>query len=56
MSTILIVDDNEQNRYLLRLTLIASSHEVLEAANGVEALALARRARPNLIISDILMP
>ncbi|WP_343409938.1 PAS domain S-box protein [Candidatus Amarolinea dominans] len=56
MSTILIVDDNEQNRYLLRLTLIASSYEVLEAGNGVEALALARRARPNLIISDILMP
>ena len=56
MSVILIVDDNEQNRYLLRLTLIASSHEVLEAANGVEALALARRARPDLIISDILMP
>ncbi|MBK9093591.1 MAG: PAS domain S-box protein [Anaerolineae bacterium] len=56
MSVILIVDDNEQNRYLLRVLLTASGYAVLEAGNGVEALALARRARPNLIISDILMP
>ncbi|MFZ1466032.1 MAG: response regulator, partial [Anaerolineae bacterium] len=56
MSVILIVDDNEQNRYLLRVLLTASGYAVLEAVNGVEALALARRARPNLIISDILMP
>ncbi|MGB3062277.1 MAG: response regulator, partial [Anaerolineae bacterium] len=56
MSVILIVDDNEQNRYLLRVLLTASGYAVLAAGNGVEALALARRARPNLIISDILMP
>lgn len=56
MNTILIVDDNEQNRYLLRVTLAASGHQVLEAANGSTALELARRTRPDLIISDILMP
>ena len=56
MSTILIVDDDVQNRYLLSVLLTASGYAVLEAANGVEALALAHRARPNLIISDILMP
>ncbi len=56
MSTILIVDDNEQNRYLLRTLLAAADHVVLEATHGVEALELARRARPALIISDILMP
>lgn len=56
MSVILVVDDYEQNRYLLRAMLAANGHEVLEAANGTEALDQARRARPGLIISDILMP
>jgi PAS domain S-box-containing protein len=56
MSVILVVDDLEQNRYLLRAMLAAAGHEVLEAANGADALDQARRARPDLIISDILMP
>lgn len=56
MSVILIVDDNEKNRYLLRTVLAASSYEIIEAANGAEALESARRTRPELIISDILMP
>jgi PAS domain S-box-containing protein len=56
VSTILVVDDLEPNRYALRVALAASGHHVLEAANGVEALAHARAALPDLIISDILMP
>jgi PAS domain S-box-containing protein len=56
MSVILIADDLEENRYLLRTLLAAASHQVVEAANGVEALSQARRATPDLIISDILMP
>jgi len=56
VSTILFVDDNEQNRYLMRTLLTASGYEALEAAHGAEALALARRTRPDLIIADILMP
>ena len=56
VSTILVVDDLEPNRYVLRVALAASGHHVLEAANGVEALAHARAALPDLIISDILMP
>jgi CheY-like chemotaxis protein len=56
VSAILIVDDHEPNRYLLRALLTASGYDVLEATNGVEALEQARRTRPDLIIADILMP
>lgn len=56
MNTILFVDDLEQNRYLVRSLLGADGYEMLEAANGSEALELAHRTRPDLIISDILMP
>jgi len=56
MTTVLIVDDHQHNRYLLRTILSAHGYQVLEAANGAEALNLARRTLPHLIISDILMP
>jgi CheY-like chemotaxis protein len=53
---ILIVDDNEQNLYLLQVVLEGNRYQVVAAANGVEALANARQNPPDLIISDILMP
>jgi len=53
---ILIVDDSEENRYLLRTLLQGHGYDVEEACHGTEALALARKNPPNLIISDILMP
>jgi two-component system, cell cycle sensor histidine kinase and response regulator CckA len=56
MKSALIVDDHDENRYLLRTILAASGYDLLEASSGVEALAQARRARPAIIISDILMP
>ncbi|MBE3133280.1 MAG: PAS domain S-box protein, partial [Acidobacteria bacterium] len=54
--TILIVDDNEQDRYQLQVLLGASAYQVFTAANGAEALAAARQNPPDLIVSDILMP
>ncbi|MCI0528591.1 MAG: response regulator, partial [Nitrospira sp.] len=53
---ILIVDDIEINRKLLRVTLQVEGHHTLEAADGVEALQVLERERIDAIISDILMP
>jgi CheY-like chemotaxis protein len=53
---ILIVDDIEANRKLLRVTLEAEGHKTLEAADGLEALQILARETVDAIISDILMP
>jgi len=53
---ILIVDDKEENRYLLRLLLEGAGLSVAEATHGGEGLTSARATRPDLVISDILMP
>ena len=53
---ILIVDDNEINRKLLRVTLATAGHEVVEAADGVEAFERLRSCRFEAVITDILMP
>lgn len=54
--TVLVVDDHAEDRQLLRLTLERQGATVLEARNGREGLELARKHRPDLIISDALMP
>jgi two-component sensor histidine kinase/ActR/RegA family two-component response regulator len=56
MEKILIVDDVEQNLYMLQLILEHEGYEVEAAINGKNALERARRDPPDLIISDILMP
>jgi CheY-like chemotaxis protein len=53
---ILIADDHTTNRKLLRAQLEAEGHTVVEAVDGVEALAVLDRERVEAIISDILMP
>lgn len=56
MATILIVDDNPTNRSFLVTLLGYSGHELLEAADGLEALNLVVAHKPDLVIADILMP
>ncbi|MGH2919289.1 MAG: response regulator [Solirubrobacteraceae bacterium] len=53
---ILIVEDSADNRRLLTIILSAEGHRVREATNVEEALAMARSQRPDLVISDLLMP
>ncbi|TMH87341.1 MAG: response regulator [Betaproteobacteria bacterium] len=56
MAKILIVDDRPTNRQFLLTLLGYTGHRLLEAADGAEALDLARAERPDLVITDILMP
>ncbi|HJT23688.1 MAG TPA: response regulator, partial [bacterium] len=53
---ILIVDDKQENLYLLKTLLEADGYETVTAPNGEVALSLARQGLPVLVISDILMP
>src|SRR5579862_7072990 len=56
MATILVVDDRPTNRQLLVTLLGYRGHCLLEAGDGEEALRVTRAEKPDLIISDILMP
>ncbi len=56
MSRLLIAEDDEKSRYFLAALLRGVGHEVDEAANGVQALELARANPPAMVISDALMP
>jgi len=54
--SILVVDDNDQNRVLLHDVLLMSGFDVLLAGNGEVAVRLARDLHPDLILMDIQMP
>ena len=56
MTRVLVVDDREDNRYLLQALLAGHGFEVSEARHGKEALESAERQPPDLVITDLLMP
>ena len=56
MATILIVDDLSANRELLVTLLRYQGHRMLEAGDGSEGLAVVQAERPDLVITDVLMP
>ena len=53
---ILVVEDQEDNRQILRDLLTSVGYEIIQAENGEEALATAARERPDLILMDIQLP
>jgi CheY-like chemotaxis protein len=53
---VLLVEDNEVNRYLVRFVLEKGGFHVITAGNGREAIELARLHQPDMILMDIQMP
>jgi len=53
---ILIVEDNPRNMRLMEMTLRVKNYTLLKATDGEEALDMARRERPDLIIMDVRLP
>jgi two-component system cell cycle response regulator DivK len=54
--TILLIEDNEQNRYLATFLLEAHGYAVISSADGVQGIELAGRLLPQLILLDIQLP
>jgi two-component system cell cycle response regulator DivK len=53
---ILVVEDHEENRRIMRDLLTAAGYEMIEALTGEEGIALAEQERPDLILMDIQLP
>jgi two-component system, cell cycle response regulator DivK len=53
---ILIIEDNEQNMYLLTFLLNRHGHDVVQACDGRQGITLAEREDPDLILLDIQLP
>ena len=53
---VMVVEDFEDNRFMMRRLLEMSGYRVLEAINGEEAVELAQRERPQLILMDLSLP
>ncbi|MDJ0807885.1 MAG: response regulator [Gammaproteobacteria bacterium] len=56
MTSILAVDDSASMRQMVSFTLKGAGYEVIEAADGVEALNIAKGKSVNLVITDVNMP
>ena len=54
--TVLVVDDHEDNRRILRDLLRSAGYEVLEATTGEDGVATAKARTPDLILMDIQLP
>ena len=55
-ATVLLVEDTEDNRFMMRRLLEMSGYRVVEAMNGEEAVKFARDESPHLILMDLSLP
>jgi two-component system, OmpR family, phosphate regulon response regulator PhoB len=56
MRKLLIVDDEDGVRSLVRMTLESDSYEILEARRGEDALSMVREHLPDLVLLDVMLP
>lgn len=56
MANILVIEDNDQNLYLVTFLLEKQGHSVIAAQDGAEGIRLALESRPDLILLDIQLP
>ena len=56
MPKILVVDDDDNMRRLIRTILARRGHDVVEAGSGAEGLTRFEEVRPDLVVTDMLMP
>ena len=56
LPTILLVEDFDDTRLMMKMWLVKNGYRVIEAETGEEAITLAQRERPDLIIMDMMMP
>jgi CheY-like chemotaxis protein len=55
-TNILIIEDNDQNMYMLSYLLIKNNYKVIQAFNGIDGLKLAHENNPEIILIDIQLP
>ena len=56
MLKVLLIEDDESFRKILRLALVSMGYEVIEARHGGEALRILASTLPDLVITDLIMP
>lgn len=54
--SVLIIEDNEQNMYMLTYLLQSENYEILQAFNGVDGIMMANEKNPDIILLDIQLP
>ncbi len=53
---VLVVEDDTDNRHIVAKVLSVAGYEIVEAADGIEALSLAHSTQPDLILMDLALP
>jgi len=56
MKTVLIIEDNDNNLYMMRFIVTRLGHRVVEARDGASGVEAAKREKPDLILMDIQLP
>jgi CheY-like chemotaxis protein len=56
MARILVIDDEPDVRWLIRMSLERAGHQVLVAEDGLRGVAIAMKQRPEVIVLDLMMP